>query len=372
MSNTAVGAIYAQIIDKVMQLSQNDFEEAGVDQQTLHEIKQRWQENITRLHVAQCPWDPLPPPQPQMTSTPTVPSNVPAKSEPGMNSMPIMQTMQQSRMNTEPRIKEEAKYENGAQLPQMSGYRQQFAATEAQQRATTLLQQQFGNQANASIHNTGLAQPPRAGLQFPQHRPQHQQIQLPGQGQQRPPQQSYASQQQQQQQQQKPGANQTDGAGDDDTQWAAVMAARPSNDARISADNILRAQLDASVAVIDSGLMQPRSELRKKRKTVHRQMATLQISAGAAQTDGPDDEFKAPVDQDDEDAINSDLDDTDEDELNDSREDAEDGPVGETVLCVYDKVQRVKNKWKCVLKDGILTTGNKEYVFHKAQGEFEW
>jgi transcription initiation factor TFIIA large subunit len=30
------------------------------------------------------------------------------------------------------------------------------------------------------------------------------------------------------------------------------------------------------------------------------------------------------------------------------------------MLCTYDKVQRVKNKWKCTLKDGILTTNKKE------------
>lgn len=27
---------------------------------------------------------------------------------------------------------------------------------------------------------------------------------------------------------------------------------------------------------------------------------------------------------------------------------------------------------KCTLKDGVLTVNGKEYVFHKAQGEFEW
>jgi transcription initiation factor TFIIA large subunit len=32
-------------------------------------------------------------------------------------------------------------------------------------------------------------------------------------------------------------------------------------------------------------------------------------------------------------------------------------------------------KWgnrKCVMKDGVLTVNGKEYVFHKAQGEYEW
>ncbi|PCD46092.1 hypothetical protein AU210_001505 [Fusarium oxysporum f. sp. radicis-cucumerinum] len=34
--------------------------------------------------------------------------------------------------------------------------------------------------------------------------------------------------------------------------------------------------------------------------------------------------------------------------------------------------RRVKNKWKCTLKDGVLTVNGKEYVFHKATGEYEW
>ncbi|KAF2454753.1 hypothetical protein BDY21DRAFT_260028, partial [Lineolata rhizophorae] len=71
----------------------------------------------------------------------------------------------------------------------------------------------------------------------------------------------------------------------------------------------------------------------------------------------------------DEDAINSDLDDSeDENAAGVGDEEA----LGEVMLCTYDKVQRVKNKWKCTLKDGVLSTQRKEYVFHKAQGEFEW
>lgn len=62
-------------------------------------------------------------------------------------------------------------------------------------------------------------------------------------------------------------------------------------------------------------------------------------------------------DDDDEDAINSDLDDpedlADEDPDNDES-------VNQVMLCTYDKVQRVKSKWKCTLKDGILASGGKE------------
>ncbi|KAI9483737.1 MAG: transcription factor IIA, alpha/beta subunit [Benjaminiella poitrasii] len=71
--------------------------------------------------------------------------------------------------------------------------------------------------------------------------------------------------------------------------------------------------------------------------------------------------------KDDED-INSDLDDSDEDD--------EDGEGGEEIehiiLCLYDKVTRTKNKWKCILKDGIMLVNGRDYLFHRANGDFEW
>jgi len=62
-------------------------------------------------------------------------------------------------------------------------------------------------------------------------------------------------------------------------------------------------------------------------------------------------------DENDEDAINSDLDDPEEDEIDND----DDDEVPQIMLCMYDKVQRTKNKWKCVLKDGVLTINGREY-----------
>lgn len=70
----------------------------------------------------------------------------------------------------------------------------------------------------------------------------------------------------------------------------------------------------------------------------------------------------------DDDEIGSDLDDSDD-------EDADGGADGDNddmVLCLYDKVQRVKNKWKCVLKDGVASIDGRDYLFAKCNGEFEW
>lgn len=69
-------------------------------------------------------------------------------------------------------------------------------------------------------------------------------------------------------------------------------------------------------------------------------------------------------------AINSDLDDSDEEDI----ENDEDGGAAEAdiVFCTYDKVARVKAKWKCVLKDGMAHINGKDYLFTKCTGEFEW
>ncbi|KAF9050055.1 transcription factor IIA, alpha/beta subunit-domain-containing protein [Panaeolus papilionaceus] len=68
----------------------------------------------------------------------------------------------------------------------------------------------------------------------------------------------------------------------------------------------------------------------------------------------------------DSEAINSDLDDSDTEGDNDSDE----GAAGESdiVFCTYDKVARVKNKWKCILKDGMIHINGKDYLFAKCTG----
>lgn len=73
---------------------------------------------------------------------------------------------------------------------------------------------------------------------------------------------------------------------------------------------------------------------------------------------------------DDSEAINSDLDDSD----SDNGEEADESRSADTdiVFCTYDKVARVKNKWKCILKDGMIHINGKDYLFAKCTGEFEW
>ncbi|KAJ7073956.1 transcription factor IIA alpha/beta subunit [Mycena amicta] len=77
---------------------------------------------------------------------------------------------------------------------------------------------------------------------------------------------------------------------------------------------------------------------------------------------------KPTADAPDPEAITSDLDDSD----TENEEDPEDVIETDIVFCTYDKVARVKNKWKCVLKDGMIHTGGKDYLFQRCTGEFEW
>jgi len=72
----------------------------------------------------------------------------------------------------------------------------------------------------------------------------------------------------------------------------------------------------------------------------------------------------------DSEAINSDLDDSDTEGEDDTDEVATHDT--DIVFCTYDKVARVKNKWKCTLKDGVVHINGKDYLFAKCTGEFEW
>lgn len=70
--------------------------------------------------------------------------------------------------------------------------------------------------------------------------------------------------------------------------------------------------------------------------------------------------------------INSDLDDSDSDGDDEEDPTLGGGAEADIVFCTYDKVQRVKNKWKTVFKDGMAHVNGKDYLFAKCNGEFEW
>ena len=148
--------------------------------------------------------------------------------------------------------------------------------------------------------------------------------------------------------------DQTDGAGDSRDEWDAAYARRKEafREGRSQNDRLIRDHVMASQQLLEGGgLMMPLHQrptysagaIISSEPSAVSQMPSLARAQGDTAGDDDDEEV-------DENAINSDLDDP---------EDAADGiegaeVTGNIMLCTYDKVQRVKNKWKCTLKDGIL------------------
>ncbi|XP_010535450.1 PREDICTED: transcription initiation factor IIA large subunit-like [Tarenaya hassleriana] len=74
-------------------------------------------------------------------------------------------------------------------------------------------------------------------------------------------------------------------------------------------------------------------------------------------------------DDDDDEILNED--DDDEEDLDDI-DGEEDMNTQHLVLAQFDKVTRTKSRWKCTLKDGIMHINNKDILFNKATGEFDF
>ena len=288
------------------------------------------------------------------------------------------------------RIKSEpAEY---GQIPQYTGYQPNlnYDNQEAKQRAAALIGQRFGTDAESQVNKLTAQSNSPHSVQRPSPSPNN--IQLPqATDQQRreyPRQQQVRQMQQAQQATQRPAvANaQTDGA----DEWNEMVAQRRAAalvgpDATRQADLTMRERLEQMSHVMEGGgFMMPLSERpkqsqpRKSKAVVPALESSSHSASAAAQSSEPNLSRKIPqLDglgdleedekkgikpesdlEDDEDAINSDLDDPDDDII--AAEQQDDEQEGQIMLCTYDKVARVKNKWKCTLKDGVLTTGGKE------------
>ncbi|KAH7155510.1 transcription factor IIA, alpha/beta subunit [Dactylonectria estremocensis] len=388
MSNQAVGNVYQAIIDEVINSSRVDFEESGIEEAVLEELRQGWQRKLTQLDVAKFPWDPKPDPPAAQPAPPPVsapPAHTQAQFSPQLNvpqglSLPTVgQQVPQNQngmkadasfVKNEPGIKQEPGLPNGSMPPPYQGYNPMDSKNVAAHRAAQQLQAQYGQRAASSINALHQQQQPQHQAQGQQ---QQTQIPQPPQAMTQQQQQMYRQQLAAQQQQQQRAANgqphinngQTDGAGDADEFEGVLMERSASGDlhelGRVEIDRMLHEQIAAKAKSMEGGgLMLPLKEATRN-ATAARSRPEAKGKHAAAY-DGGDDE-------DDEDAINSDLDDPDEDR---DEDEVDDEGLGHIMLCMYDKVQRVKNKWKCTLKDGVLTVNGKEYVFHKATGEYEW
>ncbi|KJR85949.1 transcription initiation factor TFIIA large subunit [Sporothrix schenckii 1099-18] len=393
-----------------------------------------WQRKLTQFNVAQFPWDPKPeseatasngaaaassggkasgkdtsPPtstdnsfsQPTMSpltsqslSLPSLP--MPAFEPAGIKTEDSTQSSGGHRIKTEPDAQHSSGLTGvpaaGSHMPLPNAPPFPSAAggpDSAAMRAAAMLSKEFGSAANASINAMNTQQ------QQQQQRPVGGQLSSA---------QQYRAQMSAQAAAQLTGANgvarsQVDGSADDGAEDSAdaslfegvllqqQRAGQPPVElGRMEIDNLLHEQMARRAKQMEGGgLMLPLQQASQRQARQRRAAAAATAAVPAAPAasqpraatsmaqldgieDGDDDDVKADI-LDDEDAINSDLDDPEDDRED---EDDEDDVMGPIMLCVYDKVQRVKNKWKCTLKDGVLTVNGKEYVFHKATGEYEW
>ncbi|KAI5181199.1 hypothetical protein NEOKW01_1418 [Nematocida sp. AWRm80] len=63
----------------------------------------------------------------------------------------------------------------------------------------------------------------------------------------------------------------------------------------------------------------------------------------------------------------------DSNELSESDCDVDnDDSTKNVMLCLFDKVTRVKDKRRCTLKHGFLSIGRTDYIFNIANGDLEW
>lgn len=254
-------------------------------------------------------------------------------------------------IKTEPGVKVEPGLEGTPSAPQ--GGRPPVV----QERVIQQLQTQYGERAAGSIDKlkAGMGmqpqnsphppgQPRPSGPPMPQSQPGQYQANPqqymhnypprgPAQQQQRTPQPPNG---------QRPTHSQMDGAADEEGHIGVLVhhghGGQNTELGRVEIDNMLHTQIAIRAKAMEGGgLMVPlqRAKKTKSSSTYHR---TMDADAGPSRFDGPGDDLD---ESEDEDAINSDLDDPD-DNLDDDDED-EDG--GHIMLCMYDKVQRVKNKW---------------------------
>lgn len=343
---------------------------------------QTWQSRLTNSGRAEFPWDEV--------LAPKLEPRYPEYQQQGSS---------QTNGYDLPSIKQEATDQSYLSLPprnQSNG----SGLSIAEQRAQNLLHQRYGEQANGSIaaiqasrQNQGYGQQAQQSYtQYPQQSPyavprqqqsqnsaqQSQQSQSNGQQHQQPynHKQQPQSSPQQAKQEAEPyikqendgqynglGAAQTDGAGDE-SGWDAVIAVRNAQGqheplAKLEADNQIRRMIEQNAQRLEGGgLMLPLEQRRPTQRAPARTAASSSAEDAARASHSRFGGDAADDDDEDEDAdaINSDLDDPD-DTADTNLEGVYEGDV---ILCLYDKVQRVKNKWKCVLREGILTIDDKE------------
>lgn len=304
MSNVETSKLYEAIIEEVINDSREDFENNGVDEFTLQELKKIWQEKLSQAAVAKFSWD----------------DQVEQDQQHGQAESQISITgSSMATSNT-----------NGA----LHGGDSQTGGIQDE---LLINNEGFGGlNDNQLSYNTTLNQ---------------QTSQVPVHDQNQPGQQS-----------------QTSGENDIGLQIPQIsedpdIKDEYEDDGGLMLPTVTQTDGNFELTVYTDN---PQNFIRKL-KQLKQHTKKTQVD-GEFDDDDDDDEDDENLFNDSDD-INLDLDDDLESDKSDDEDNEQDGHI---MLCLYDKVQRIKNKWKCSLKEGIASINGKDYTFQKATGESEW
>ncbi|KAI8643559.1 transcription factor IIA, alpha/beta subunit [Parasitella parasitica] len=391
MSNAIVSNVYRYVIDDVINQVRGDFEDMGIDDSILQELQRSWETKVARSRVANFGFkednyyedDGNSHGDGNVLSSNHVNNNVN-----GQKQNQLSYPSDYSNNNTNPHNN------NGPSAASLAS----LAATTAAARPP--LPQPYGLPPNINNNNN-------ASRPFPDPSQLVNQYQMMQQH--KPPHMQQLAQQHQQQQSNtlpelqlpglpRPNLPQNDGAGDEfeslttkqidrhieDMIQSSQVQAPENEEMQISftassfsgeplaleslPDSVKQLMKEARERAIKAGAIKKHSRIAQLDGEGDTPAATPSSAGDATVTTATTTAAATSATTANDDDINSDLDDSDDDD--------DDGEGGEEIehiiLCLYDKVTRTKNKWKCILKDGIMLVNGRDYLFHRANGDFEW
>eukprot|EP00123_Amoebidium_parasiticum_P011360 comp20674_c0_seq1/m.26848 comp20674_c0_seq1/g.26848 ORF comp20674_c0_seq1/g.26848 comp20674_c0_seq1/m.26848 type:complete len:348 (-) comp20674_c0_seq1:36-1079(-) len=344
-SNQAVKTLYEDVMNDVIRNMKQEFENEGVDDHVLGELEALWRNKLDESGaLSDTPGEPA---YYDPHYTVTYPHNQPQQQVQYTTQYGLgAQQAATAYVPPQPAVDPYSQLQYSAQMfAQQQQQQPQVPSTVTAAAQAVASQMGMGGVGQRMVGaGGGQVAPPQANL--PQQQPQYGAY----------PQQYYAATQQNlaqqansqyyvtnvyQQYNKQPQLPQTDGPADDTTQLS------PDDERRLADQMLARMCMEREAA------RQPK----KGNKTTSEipQLDGVNVNASGRQYQDLDSEN-----------LGSDLDEPDEDDGD------EDSETDHLVLCQFDKVTRNKNKWKVVLKDGVMHLNNRDYVFHKANGDFEW
>lgn len=332
MSNSIVAAIYRHVIEDVVRNVHDDFEGHGVDISVLEELQRSWEAKIVQSRVAAFPNDD---PYQSNGSQPHIPTG-PGAVDPTASyygGYPANSSVAATANNGN------AAGNNINSAASLASIIHSESMAPSAASLASLAQSGRGQPSllddDEDSHNN------RGGYNYHHHIPQND----------GPPDENSQHKQD----------------GDDLARWRSLCTARRTGyqrDLELASKNLKES---TSIPQTD-GASDGGSEETKPNNNTSSTADEDRKNLSLPQTKHEEEEEKEKVEENPDELINSDLDDSDdEDDYEDGAEDTE-----HVILCQYDKVTRTKNKWKCVLRDGIMLINGRDYLFQKANGDFEW